>query len=243
MGKNIIIIPTFNEIENISLIITELMDLYPDVHILVVDDSSPDGTGKAVLELKNQFSNRLFLLERKEKSGLGTAYIAGFEWALKEDYEHFIEMDADFSHFPKHVKRLIDEIEKGVDVVVGSRYIDGGKIKNWPFGRRFISYGGALYARLITGVKVKDLTAGFVCYNRSTLESIDLRKISSVGYSFQIEMKYAAYRLGKTIAEVPITFIDRVRGTSKMDSSIIREAAIGVIRMRLQEKNFYRKST
>jgi len=223
------------------LIITELMNLYPAIHILVVDDSSPDGTAQAVRDLQVNFSDRLFLLLRNEKSGLGTAYIAGFNWALKKDYNHFIEMDADFSHFPIHVQRLLDKANEGYDVVVGSRYTSGGEIKNWPIDRRFISYGGALYARLITGMRIKDLTAGFVCYNRATIESIDLRKISSVGYSFQIEMKYAAYRLGKSIAEVPNTFSDRVRGTSKMDSSIIREAALGVIRMRLQEKNFYRR--
>ncbi len=240
MNQNIVIIPTYNEIENISSIIDKVFYLYDDLDILVVDDSSPDGTGELVSQKQHEYPNRLFLLERESKSGLGTAYIAGFSWALANSYQYIVQMDADFSHNPAHIQRLLDQAYSGYDVVVGSRYIDQGKIIDWPLDRRILSYGGSVYARFLTGIPVKDLTSGFVCYQRKTLEQLDLSKISSIGYSFQIEMKYAAFKLKRSITEVPITFKDRELGDSKMNSSIIKEAALAVVRMRLQEKDFYR---
>ncbi len=242
MNENIVIIPTYNEKENIETIIERVFSLYNTVDILIVDDNSPDGTGQIVQKLQDKYPQRLHLLHREEKNGLGTAYIAGFQWALSQHYQFIIEMDADFSHNPKHIQRLLDKAKQGTDLVVGSRYTRNGKIQDWPLDRRILSFGGSLYARLMTGMRIKDLTSGFVCYNRATLEKIDLNKISSIGYSFQIEMKYAAHRLGQQLDEVPITFRDREFGESKMNSSIIREAALGVVRMRLQEKNFYKKN-
>lgn len=204
-------------------------------HLLIVDDGSPDGTAALVKEQQHQHKDRLFILERVGKLGLGTAYIEGFKWGLKRDYDYFFEMDADFSHNPNDLARLLAACEKeGGDMAVGSRYVKGGKLENWPFDRIFLSYGASLYVRLITLMPVKDPTAGFICYSRKVLETINLDKISFVGYAFQIEMKFAAYTLGFKIKEVPITFTDRVEGTSKMSKGIVKEAILGVIQMRWQ---------
>ena len=241
MSQQLVIIPTYNEAENILLIIERVLELKDKFHILVVDDSSPDGTAKLVQQYTRQYPEQVFLLQRTQKSGLGTAYIAGFKWALERNYEFIFEMDADFSHNPNHLSRLYEKAKQGCEVVVGSRYTKNGKILNWPKDRKFLSYGASLYARLITGMPVKDPTAGFVCYKRNVLEEINFNKISSIGYSFQIEMKYASWLFGHSICEVPITFKDRERGESKMNSSIIKEAALGVIQMRLHNKKYYQK--
>ncbi|MEM9920058.1 MAG: polyprenol monophosphomannose synthase [Bacteroidota bacterium] len=236
MPRNLVIIPTYNEKENISKIIKTVFALRRSFHILVVDDGSPDGTADIVKGLKKaQFPDALHILEREGKQGLGTAYIAGFRWGLKEGYDYLFEMDADFSHNPADLVRLLEACETtGADLAVGSRYIKGGKVKNWPFDRIFLSYGASLYVRAITWMPVKDPTAGFICYSRKVLEALDLSKIRFVGYAFQIEMKFAARSLGFKITEVPITFVDRVEGVSKMNTSIISEAIIGVLQMRYQ---------
>jgi len=235
LSKRLVIIPTYNEKENIADIITAVFSLSIDFHILIVDDGSPDGTAQIVKTLQINNKDRLFLLERKGKLGLGTAYIAGFRWGLLKEYDHICEMDADFSHNPKDLIRLYKACQKsGVGMAVGSRYTKGGKLENWPWDRVFLSYGASLYVRTITWMNVKDPTAGFVCYTRKALESIDLNKIRFVGYAFQIEMKYAVHSLGYQIVEIPITFKDRVKGDSKMNSNIISEAALGVIKMRWQ---------
>ena len=241
MSQLLVIIPTYNEAENISLILDQVMEIEDGFHVLVVDDSSPDQTANLVLQKIKKYPGKIHLLKRNEKSGLGTAYIAGFKWALKREYEYIFEMDADFSHNPDHLSRLYARAKQGCEVVVGSRYTKDGRIMNWPKDRKFLSYGASLYARLVTGMPVKDPTAGFVCYQRNVLEEINLDIISSIGYSFQIEMKYASWIFGHKICEVPITFKDRVRGESKMDSSIIKEAALAVIQMRLHNKKYYRK--
>ena len=235
MSDALVIIPTYNEKENIANIIKAVFSLQNSFHILIVDDGSPDGTAAIVKELQSTNKDTLYLLERKGKLGLGTAYITGFKWGLERNYNYIFEMDADFSHNPKDLLRLTEACsQKGVDMTVGSRYTKGGKVKDWPFDRIFLSYGASLYVRIITWMPVKDPTAGFVCYSRRALEAIDLEKIRFVGYAFQIEMKYAIRSLGFKIKEVPITFIDRVAGTSKMNSSIIGEAALGVLKMRWQ---------
>ena len=234
MSKNLVIIPTYNEKENIAKIIEAVFSLEKPFHVLIVDDNSPDGTADIVKDLQNLYPNSLFIVEREGKLGLGTAYILGFRWALDHGYDFIFEMDADFSHNPKDLVRLYDTCsEEGVDMAVGSRYTKGGKLKNWPWDRIFISFGASLYVRLITLMPIKDPTAGFVCYSRKVLETIDLDKIRFVGYAFQIEMKFATYTLGFNISEIPITFTDRVEGTSKMNSSIVSEAIKGVIQMKL----------
>ncbi len=205
----------------------------PEVfHILVVDDGSPDGTAAIVRSLQPEYPGKLHLEERSGKQGLGTAYIFGFKWALDRGYDYIIEMDADFSHDPEDLPRLQQACTQGADVAIGSRYTTGGKIKNWPFDRIFISYGASVYTRLITWMPVKDCTAGFVCYKRKVLEAIPLDSVRFIGYAFQIEMKYRAWKLGFKLTEVPITFIDRKEGTSKMSKGIVKEAIFGVWKMR-----------
>lgn len=213
--------------------INTVFSLPKNFHLLIVDDGSPDGTADLVKAMQTDFADQLFILERKGKQGLGTAYIAGFRWALEHGYEYIFEMDADFSHNPKDLVRLYEACAKeGGDVAVGSRYVKGGNVKNWPKDRMFLSFGASIYVRMITWMPVKDPTAGFKCYRSKVLKAIDLDKIKFVGYAFQIEMKFAAYTLGFKIKEVPITFIDRVEGVSKMSGKIIKEAVLGVLQMR-----------
>lgn len=235
MKENLVIIPTFNEKENIERIIRKVFSLEKEFDVLIVEDNSPDGTAAIVKRLITQFPDRLFIEERKGKLGLGTAYIHGFRWALARDYRYIFEMDADFSHNPEDLVRLhyaCDEM--GADVAIGSRYIKGVNVVNWPMGRVLMSYFASYYVRLITGMKVMDTTAGFKCYRRSLLEAIDFDKIKFTGYAFQIEMKYTAWKLGFKIIEVPIIFTDRTEGESKMSSGIFREAILGVIQLRFK---------
>ncbi len=233
MADSLVIIPTYNEKENIVRMIETVFSLPHDFHILIVDDGSPDGTAELVKNEQKQYSDSLHILERSGKQGLGTAYIAGFRWGLERQYQYIFEMDADFSHNPKDLLRLYQACHKGgADVAVGSRYVKGGQLENWPFDRIVLSYGASLYVRIVTFMPVKDPTAGFVCYRREVLEAIDLDKIRFVGYAFQIEMKFASRSLGFRIAEVPITFTDRLEGTSKMSKGIIKEAVLGVLQMR-----------
>lgn len=231
----LIVIPTYNEIENIEAIIRAVFAQNEGFHILIVDDNSPDGTAKKVQELQSEYPNRLFLEIRTEKKGLGTAYIHGFKWALARNYEYIFEMDADFSHNPADLLRLYEACEKGADVAIGSRYVKGVNVVNWPLARILLSYGASIYVRVITGMKIKDPTAGFVCYRRRVLEAIELDTVRFVGYAFQIEMKYRAYLKKFRIEEVPIIFTDRTKGKSKMNKSIIREAIFGVIAMRFKK--------
>jgi dolichol-phosphate mannosyltransferase len=231
--SKIILIPTYNEIENIEKIIRKVFSLTEPFHVLIIDDGSPDGTAQIVKQLQQEFANVLFMLERNGKQGLGKAYIAGFKWSIEHKYDYVFEMDADFSHNPDDLIRLYEECKnKGADVSVGSRYVKGGKVVNWPFNRIFISYGASVYVRLITWMPVKDCTAGFVCYKRKVLEAINLDNIKFIGYAFQIEMKYTAWRKGFKIKEVPITFVDRTEGVSKMSKGIIKEAILGVWKMK-----------
>ena len=233
MPDSLVIIPTYNEKENIVSMIQTVFSLAHPFHLLIVDDGSPDGTGQLVKEQQRQYPDRLFLLERSGKLGLGTAYIAGFRYALEKGYDYIFEMDADFSHNPKDLLRLRHACaEEGAAVSLGSRYVRGGKVHNWPWDRIFLSYGASIYVRLVSWMPVKDPTAGFVCYRREVLEAIDLDQIHFIGYAFQIEMKFAARQLGFRIKEVPITFIDRVAGASKMSGKIIKEAALGVLQLR-----------
>lgn len=234
MSDSIVIIPTYNEKENISNIIKAVFGLEHRFDILVIDDNSPDGTADIVKGMQQQYADRLHLMQRPGKLGLGTAYIAGFKWALEAGYDYVIEMDADFSHNPKDLTPLHDACAKqGADVAVGSRYITGVNVVNWPMGRVIMSYYASAYVRFITGMKVRDTTAGFVCYRRQVLETINLDQIKFKGYAFQIEMKFTAYKLGFKIVEVPIVFVNRVLGTSKMNSSIFGEALFGVIQLKL----------
>lgn len=230
--EKIVIIPTYNEKENIAAIIQSVFSGNSDFHILVIDDGSPDGTADVVKGLMPVYEGKLFLEERKGKLGLGTAYIHGFKWALQKGYLFICEMDADFSHNPADLKRLADACVSDADVAVGSRYVQGGAVKNWPGSRIFLSKGASLYTRLILGMPIMDPTAGFVCYRAEVLRRIDLDSIQFIGYAFQIEMKYAAWKLKFRIREVPITFIDRKHGVSKMNKGIIREGIMGVLRLR-----------
>ncbi len=232
--KNLVIIPTYNEKENIASIIEKVMSLPYAFHVLVVDDGSPDGTAQIVEGLMNKHYQRIHIEKRAGKLGLGTAYIHGFKWATKNEYDYIIEMDADFSHNPNDLERLLAACENGADVSVGSRYVPGGKTENWPLDRKIYSLGGSAYTRLITGMPVKDPTAGFVCYKRKVLDEINFDTIKFIGYAFQIEMKFAAWKLGFKIKEVPITFVDRKIGVSKMSKGIIKEAILGVINMQWQ---------
>jgi len=230
LKDSLVIIPTYNEIENIEDIIREALAQSDLFHVLVVDDGSPDGTGQKVKELSREFDNRLFLIERKGKQGLGTAYLAGFQYALDQDYNFIFEMDADFSHNPTDLLRLRNACtEQGNDLAVGSRYIKGVNVVNWPMSRVLMSYCASVYVRFITGMPIKDATAGFICYKKELLSSLDFKKIKFVGYAFQIEMKFRAWKNGFKITEVPIIFTDRTRGQSKMSSKIFKEAFFGVI--------------
>lgn len=233
MSDSVVIIPTYNEKENVERMIRKVFSLPKSFHVLIVDDGSPDGTADIVKRLQNEFSSSLHLLQRTGKLGLGTAYIAGFRWALERSYGFVFEMDCDFSHNPDDLVRLYDGcVKQGGDMSVGSRYVKGGGVKNWPMKRLVMSFGASLYVNTVLWLGVRDSTAGFVCYTRKVLETIDLDRIQFIGYAFQIEMKYNAKQLGFGIVEVPITFIDREHGVSKMSMNIFNEAVIGVLRMR-----------
>jgi dolichol-phosphate mannosyltransferase len=230
----LVIIPTFNEKENIAAVVSAVLSLEGDFHVLVIDDGSPDGTASVVEEIIMQHPGRIFLEKRAGKQGLGTAYIHGFRWALSKAYQYIFEMDADFSHNPLDLIRLYKAChQQGADVAVGSRYVKGGGVINWPANRIALSKGASLYTRLLLWMPLRDPTAGFVCYRRAVLESIDLSSIRFVGYAFQIEMKYASWRLGFVIKEVPILFQDRALGISKMNKGIIKEGVLGVIKLRI----------
>jgi dolichol-phosphate mannosyltransferase len=236
MNNCIVIIPTYNEIENIESIIRAVLSQHKPFHVLIIDDNSPDHTADKVVALQEEYKGRLFLEKRAEKSGLGTAYVHGFRWALKNNYDFIFEMDADFSHNPNDLEKLYDACHLGdADLSIGSRYVTGVNVVNWPLSRVLMSYFASVYVRMITGMKIHDATAGFVCYKRIVLESINLDKIKFVGYAFQIEMKYRTYCKKLAISEVPIIFTDRTKGQSKMSNSIIVEAVFGVILLRLKK--------
>ena len=236
MDRKIVIIPTYNEKENIEKIIRAVMALEGDYHILVIEDGSPDGTAGIVKSLQSEFGGRLFMIERNGKLGLGTAYITGFKWSLDQGYDYIFEMDADFSHNPDDLPRLYDACSKdGADLSIGSRYCKGISVVNWPIGRVIMSYYASVYVRTVLGMKVYDTTAGFKCYRRKVLETIDLDKVRMKGYGFQIEMKYSTYKLGFKIKEVPVIFVDRTEGTSKMSSGIFGEAFWGVMKLKMRK--------
>ena len=232
MAECLVIIPTYNELENIEAIIQAVMELEKDYHVLIVDDNSPDGTAKVVRSLKDRYPGQLFLEVRKNKSGLGTAYIHGFKWALDKNYEYIFEMDADFSHRPSDLPRLHRACLNDADIAIGSRYKRGVNVVNWPLYRVLLSYGASFYVKVITGMRVHDPTAGFVCYKRKVLEAIDLDSVKFVGYAFQIEMKFRAYLKKFKIEEISIIFTDREKGKSKMNTTIVWEAVFGVISMK-----------
>ncbi|MES2277404.1 MAG: polyprenol monophosphomannose synthase [Bacteroidota bacterium] len=233
MADTIVIIPTYNEKENIERMIRKVFSLDFFFHILIIDDGSPDGTNLIVKSLQNEFPDRLFIEERAGKQGLGTAYIHGFKWSLARDYEYIIEMDADFSHNPEDLTRLREACVDGADMSVGSRYIKGVNVVNWPMSRVLMSYFASVYVRFITGINIQDSTAGFVCYKCKVLQTIELHKIKFVGYAFQIEMKYTTIKHGFNVVEIPIIFTDRTMGSSKMSTGIFREAFLGVIQMKI----------
>lgn len=232
MSDSLVIIPTYNEKENVERMIRKVFSLPFQFHLLIIDDGSPDGTAAIVKQLITEYPGKLFLEQRTGKLGLGTAYIHGFKWALARDYEYIFEMDCDFSHNPDDLIRLRDACVNGGDVAIGSRYTGGGKIENWPVGRVMMSYFASVYVRMILWVPFKDTTAGFKCYRKKVLERIHFDEIKFIGYAFQIEMKYIAYKLGFKVVEVPITFTDRVEGASKMSKGIFKEAILGVLKMR-----------
>jgi dolichol-phosphate mannosyltransferase len=235
VADSLIIIPTFNEKENIERIIRKIFSLQKSFHVLIIDDNSPDGTANIVKNLIPEFSQRLFLEVRKGKQGLGTAYIYGFKWALRRSYEYIFEMDADFSHNPQDLLKLYDACaNEGYDLSIGSRYINGVNVINWPMGRVLMSYYASAYVRLVTRMKVRDTTAGFKCYRRKVLESINLDKIKFTGYAFQIEMKFITWKLGFKIKEISIIFTDRTHGESKMSKGIFKEAVLGVVKLRMR---------
>ncbi len=234
-SKKIVIIPTYNEKENIEKIIREILSLIEGFHVLVVDDGSPDGTALIVKALQNEFNERVHLIERAGKQGLGTAYITGFNWSITHKYDFIFEMDADFSHNPKDLPKLYYSCVEGADLSIGSRYCKGISVINWPIGRVIMSYYASAYVRGVLGMKIYDTTAGFKCYKRVVLETIDFDKIRMKGYGFQIEMKYNTFKLGFKISEVPIIFVDRTEGTSKMSSGIFGEAFWGVLKMKMRK--------
>jgi len=234
VSDSLVIIPTYNEKENIESIIRKVFSLARAFDVLIIEDNSPDGTANIVKRLMAEFPDRLFIEERKGKLGLGTAYIHGFRWALRHNYQYVFEMDADFSHNPEDLLRLYDAAAGGGDLVIGSRYITGVNVVNWPIGRVLMSYYASAYVRFVTRMKVKDTTAGFKCYTRKVLEAIDFNQIRFTGYAFQIEMKYIAWKLGFRILEVPIIFTDRTMGESKMSKGIFKEAVFGVINLRMR---------
>jgi len=245
MSNNLVIIPTYNEKENIEKIIRAVFSLPRSFDLLIIDDNSPDGTASIVKRLQNEFPEKLYLLERAGKLGLGTAYIAGFKWTLERDYKYIFEMDADFSHNPQDLLHLYTACaDEGADVAIGSRYVSGVNVVNWPISRVLLSYFASKYVRMITGMNIKDTTAGFKCYRREVLEAIDLDNIRFKGYAFQIEMKFTAYRMGFHLKEVPIIFVNRVEGVSKMSGGIFEEALFGVIRLKLDSmfKKYPRKN-
>ena len=246
MSDSLVIIPTYNEKENIAKMIRKVFSLSKDFHLLIVEDNSPDGTGAIIKSLLPEYPGKLFILERKGKLGLGTAYIEGFKWALGKGYEYIFEMDCDFSHNPEDLVILYNACATdGADVAIGSRYIKGVNVVNWPMGRVLMSYGASMYVRFILGVPIQDTTAGFKCYRAKVLRAIDLDAVKFMGYAFQIEMKYTAWKLGFKITEVPITFIDREFGASKMNKGIIKEGVLGVLKLRWQSlfKNYRRRLT
>ena len=236
MNDGIVIIPTYNEIENIETIVRAVFSLHKTFDVLVVDDNSPDHTADKVIALQEEFKGRLHLEKRDKKSGLGTAYVHGFQWALAKHYQYIFEMDADFSHNPNDLEKLYNACHLGeADVAIGSRYVTGVNVVNWPLSRVLMSYFASVYVKTITGMKIHDATAGFICYKRIVLEQINIDRIKFIGYAFQIEMKYRAYAKGFHIAEVPIIFTDRTRGQSKMSNAIIKEAVFGVISLRIRK--------
>ncbi len=235
MSNSIVIIPTYNEIENIETIIRAVFSLNKSFHILIVDDNSPDKTAAKVVALQSEFKDQLFLEKREKKAGLGTAYVFGFRWALDKKYDYIFEMDADFSHNPTDLEKLYQACEEGAEVAIGSRYVTGVNVVNWPLSRVLLSFFASYYVKKITGMKIHDATAGFMCYRRNVLENINLNKIKFIGYAFQIEMKYRAYCKKFKIVEVPIIFTDRTKGQSKMSNSIIKEAIFGVISLRIRQ--------
>jgi len=239
MSNRLVIIPTYNEKENIDKMIQTVMDLPTDFEILIIDDNSPDGTADLIKKQQIIYPERLHLVQRSGKQGLGTAYIAGFKWALEHQYEFIFEMDADFSHNPCDLAPLYEACEKGADVAIGSRYKSGVNVVNWPMGRVLMSYFASMYVRFITGMDVRDTTAGFKCYRRNVLQAIDFDKIRFKGYAFQIEMKFTAWKMGAKIVEVPIIFTDRKQGSSKMSGGIFGEAFTGVLKMKL--RSYFRK--
>ena len=235
MSDALVIIPTYNEKENIENIIRKVFSLPDLFHLLIVDDGSPDGTGDIVKSLQEEYSGKLHILERKGKQGLGTAYLAGFSWGLDREYEYLCEMDADFSHNPENLVRLYHCCkDENKDVVIGSRYVKGVNVVNWPMSRVLLSYFASRYVRIILNIPVEDTTAGFICYRRKVLESINFKKVKFVGYAFQIEMKYIAYKKGFSIKEIPVIFTDRTAGKSKMSKSIIKEAVFGVLQLKMR---------
>jgi len=245
VSDSLVIIPTFNEKENIERIIRTVFSLPKDFHILIIEDNSPDGTAAIVSRLMTEFPGQLFMEQRKGKLGLGTAYIHGFHWAIDRKYDYIFEMDADFSHNPADLVRLYNEAKsKGADLVIGSRYVTGVNVVNWPIGRVLMSYYASAYVRFITRMKIWDTTAGFKCYARPVLEAIDFDNIHFTGYAFQIEMKFLAWKLGFKIVEIPIIFTDRTLGESKMSKGIFKEAVFGVIKLRIQSlfKKYKRKN-
>jgi dolichol-phosphate mannosyltransferase len=240
--ESLILIPTYNEKENIERMVRKVFSLPHPFHLLIIDDGSPDGTADIVRRLQSEFPGHLFLEERKGKLGLGTAYIHGFKWALARQYQYIFEMDCDFSHNPDDLVRLHHACAaEGADVAIGSRYIKGANVVNWPLGRVIMSYYASVYVRIVTGIRIMDTTAGFICYRRRVLETIELDRIRFIGYAFQIEMKFTAWKHGFRIVEVPIIFTDRTEGTSKMSKGIFKEAILGVMQMRW--KSLFRKYT